>query len=106
MVYDKSVKVNGKQRSETSDGYIVPLNVWDGLLYMTIRPFTDHEEDILPHVVLTADADWDLSILDFEQESAEEWYNAMEDIPSWSLLSAVKSGGYPVFILFRPADLL
>jgi hypothetical protein len=32
--------------------------------------------------VLTADVDWDPSILDFEQESAEEWYNAMEDLPS------------------------
>src|SRR5207253_2574065 len=62
------VKVGGKQRIETPDGYIIPLNVRNGLLYMTIRPFTDYEWDILPHVVLTADVDWDPSILDFEQE--------------------------------------
>src|SRR5687768_3791039 len=49
---------------------------------MTIRPFTDHEWDNLPHVVLTADVDWDPSILDFEQESIEKWYNAMEDLPA------------------------
>ena len=31
-VHDKSVKVGGKQRFETLDGYIIPLNVCSGLL--------------------------------------------------------------------------
>ena len=39
------------------------------------------EWDNLPHVILTADIDWDPSILDFEQEDNEEWFNAMEDLP-------------------------
>ena len=49
---------------------------------MTIRPYTDAEWKRLPHIILTADTDWDPSILDFEQEDKEEWFNAMEDLPT------------------------
>ena len=35
-VHDKSKKMGGKQRIETLDGYIIPLNVRSGLPYMTI----------------------------------------------------------------------
>ena len=40
-VHDKSLKVGGKQRIETLDGYIIPLNICNGLPYMTMRPYTD-----------------------------------------------------------------
>ena len=40
-VHDKSKKVGGKQWIETLDGYIIPLNICQGLPYMTIRPYTD-----------------------------------------------------------------
>ena len=46
-----------------------------------MRPYSDQEWDSLPHVILTADTDWDPSILDSEQEDNEEWFNAMEDLP-------------------------
>ena len=81
-VHDKSIKVGGKQRIETLDGYIIPLNIRQGLPYMSIRPYTDAEWDNLPHVILTADIDWNPSILDHEQEDNEEWFNAMEDLPN------------------------
>ena len=82
VVHDKSIKVGGKQRIETLDGYIIPLNIRHGLPYMTIRPYTDTEWETLPHVIMTADTDWNPSILDCEQEDNEEWFNAMEDLPS------------------------
>src|SRR5687768_3611797 len=81
-VHDKSIKVGGKQRIETLAGYIIPLNIRQGLPFMTIRPYTDAEWEQLPHVILTADTDWDPSILDCEQEDNEEWFNAMEEIPT------------------------
>ncbi|HEY9709439.1 MAG TPA: hypothetical protein V6D48_14645, partial [Oculatellaceae cyanobacterium] len=89
LVDDKAIKVGGKQRIQTLDGYIIPLNMRQGLPYMTIRPYTDKEWETLPHVILTADVDWDPSILDCEQEDNEEWYNAMEDLP--------KLTPYPLF---------
>lgn len=81
-VHDKSIKVGRKQHIETLDGYIIPLNIRQGLPYMTIRPFTDAEWEQLPQVILTADIDWNPSILDCEQEDNEEWFNAMEDLPT------------------------
>ena len=81
-VHDKSIKVGGKQRIETLDGYIIPLNIRNGLPFMTIRPYTDMEWERLPQVILTADIDWDPSILDCEQEDNEDWFNAMENLPT------------------------
>ena len=63
-VYDKSKKVGGKQRIETQDGYVIPLNIRSGLLYMTMHPYTDREWHDLPHVFLTADLEWNPSVLD------------------------------------------
>ena len=83
-VHDKSVKVQGKQRIETLDGYIIPLNFRQGLPYATFRPYSDEEWETLPHVTLTADVDWDPTILDCETEDIKEWYNEMQDAPSQS----------------------
>lgn len=99
-VHDKSIKVGGKQHIETLDGYIIPLNVRQGLPYMTMRPYTNQEWDELPHVILTADTDWDPSILDCEQEENEEWFNAMEDLPKLTtdlLLTSLESIGTPMW---------
>ena len=82
IVHDKARKVGGQQHIQTLDGYIIPLNIRSGLPYMTMRPFTNKEWDELPHVILTADTDWDPSILDDEQEDNEEWFNALEELPS------------------------
>ena len=84
IVHDKSTKVGGLQRIETLDGYIIPLNVRVGLPYMTMRPYTDKEWGELPHVLLTADTEWDPSILDNELDENEEWYNALSDLPTLS----------------------
>ena len=80
-VHDKSTKVGGKQRIETLDGYIIPLNIRSGLPYMSIRPYTNKEWDILPHVILTADVDWDPTIIDCEIEDGEVWFDTMQDLP-------------------------
>ena len=80
-VHDKSTKVGGKQRIETLDGYIFPLNIRSGLPYMSIRPFTNKEWDDLPHVIMTEDVDWDPTIIDCEIEDGEEWFDTMQDLP-------------------------
>ena len=73
-VNDKSLKVSGGlQRIQTFDGYVTPMSVHAGLPYVTMRPFTDHEWDTLPHVLWTADEDWDPSVLDYDLEGQANW---------------------------------
>ena len=83
IVDDKSKRVGGNQRIITIDGYVIPLNIRSGLPYMTMRPYTDTEWQQLPHVILTADTNWDPSMLDDEQEDNDEWFNAQENIPTF-----------------------
>ena len=58
-VNDRSIKVGGHQRITTLEGYVIPLNVIQGLPRMTICPYTDKEWENLPHVILTSELDWD-----------------------------------------------
>jgi hypothetical protein len=80
-VDDKSIKVGGKQRIKTLDGYVIPLDVKSGLPYVKMRPYTDEEWDSLPHVILTGDGDWNPSVLDHSLTDDEHWYDAVSDFP-------------------------
>ena len=82
QVDEKSKKIpGGKQRLTTPDGYLLPLNLIQGLAYLKIRPPTDYELENLPHVILTSDQDWDPNIFDNNiNENSDDWYQ-IEDIP-------------------------
>ena len=61
-VNDKSLLVEGGlQRIKTPDGYLIPLSIKSGLARLSIRPYTDHEWESLPHVILTAGMGFDYS---------------------------------------------
>ena len=77
VVHYKMIKAGGKQRIETLDGYIIPLNIRSGCHYMTIYPYIDTEWDNMPHVILTADTDWDPAVIDHELGDRRDWFNAM-----------------------------
>ena len=65
-VNDKSVKLpdgTGKQRIITPEGYIIPLDIVDGLPYMKMTK-TTQEDRKLPHIILTSDMEWDPRCLD------------------------------------------
>ena len=83
-VDDKSRKVGRNQRITTIGGYVIPLNIRNGLPYMSMRPFTDDEWERLPKVILTADVDWDPKVLDDEMEDDDEWFNTMSHLPDLS----------------------
>ena len=72
QVCDKSVKVGGKQRIKTVDGYLIPLCIHNGLPHLSMRPPTDKEFNSLSHVVMTEDSDWDPSVLDFSFEENDQ----------------------------------
>ncbi len=65
-VDDKSSKVGDKQHIVTLDGYIISLNICNGLAYTDMSVPMNKEFSTLPHVVLTSNVNWDPSILDSE----------------------------------------
>ena len=74
---DRSMNVGGKQRVITKEGYVIPLQVRNGLPYIDMRPPTDEEMKTLPQILVTSDMPWDPKILDHEQD-----ISTMEDLPS------------------------
>ena len=70
---DKSSNnVGGKQHIVTLDGYIIPLNIKNGLAYVDLSKPIDQDYCSLPHVVSTLDSNWDPTILDSEHDSEVE----------------------------------
>jgi hypothetical protein len=63
-VDDRSMKVQGKQCIRTLEGYIIPLDIINGLPYLKMCPPTRQEIDDLPHVILTPATSWNPKILD------------------------------------------
>ena len=55
----------GKQRIITPDGYVIPLDIVDGLAYMPMTKPTEEQVDTLPHIILTGDLDWDPKCMDY-----------------------------------------
>jgi hypothetical protein len=51
-INDRSTNHGGNQCITTYEGYVIPLNCVQGLMYMDIRPFTDDEAKTLPRVPL------------------------------------------------------
>ena len=64
-VDDRSQHVGGTQSIQTSEGYVIPLYIEYGLVYMqSMRIPTDHDLQHYPHVLFTSPDIWDTSVLD------------------------------------------
>ena len=64
-VDDRSKVVGCAQRIETSDGYVIPLSIESGLVYM--QPISipiDNDLKQYPHVFFTSPDTWDASVFD------------------------------------------
>ena len=65
QVDDRSKLVGSAQSIETSEGYVIPLSIESGLVYMhSMRIPTDHDLQNYPHVFFTSPDIWDTSVLD------------------------------------------
>ena len=94
-VNDKSSKVpGGKQRILTPDGYLIPLDIDNGLPYLKMRPYTDVEWDELPHIILTSDTVWDPSIMDHRIDNIQEWANQQDEPPPLTMANFDEFGNY------------
>jgi hypothetical protein len=45
-----------------------------------LHPFSNEEWEILPHVIWTSNADWDLSVLDLVLDDDDHWFDAITDL--------------------------
>ena len=79
-VDDRSMKAGGTQCIRTLEGYVIPLDIINGLPYMKMVPNTDDEWDTLPHIILTSGDDWNTTVLDNTLTDREDWYNTVKDI--------------------------
>ena len=65
QVDDRSKLIGGSQRIKTSEGYVIPLSIQSGLVYMHfMRIPTYHDLPNYPHVFFTSPNIWDTSELD------------------------------------------
>ena len=80
VVDEKSKRAGGKQCITTLEGYVLPIDIVEGLSYICTRAYTDKEYEELPHVLLSSDSDWDPTVFDNKLSDKEEWFEAQPDI--------------------------
>ena len=80
IVDDRSMKCGGKQHIRTNDGYIIPLDIINGLPYMKMTPNTDQEYRDLPHVILTSGDEWNPTVIDNTITDTDDWYNTIKEL--------------------------
>ena len=78
-VNDRSMQVGGFQHISTADGYILPLDIVNSMVYLHMRPNTDDEWKDLPHVLLTHGNTWDPRVIDIVLSDKEDWVNTPHD---------------------------
>jgi hypothetical protein len=71
----------GRQRI-LMDDYQIPLDINNGLAYLRCRPPNTHELETLPHIIMTADVDWNPSIFDSDIDDVETFFDTNDDIIS------------------------
>jgi hypothetical protein len=79
-ICDHSLKVGGKQRIKTVGGYIIPLDIYQGLCYMKLHPYRDDEWDTLPHINMTSVTDWDPTCIDCTLTDNSEWMQVIQEV--------------------------
>ncbi len=105
-VNDKSLKVGGLKHITTLEGYVIPLNIVQGLPQMAICPFSDQEWEDLPHVILTSELDWDPGQLDVALEDDEQWFDAVSDLEADPFINLYDEfGNYCHCVVIQSMDL-
>ena len=78
LVDDKSIKAKGRQCITTSGGYVIPIDIINGLPYIKMEPNTSRELQELPKVFLTSADVWNPTVLDYTLSDKEDWYNIIK----------------------------
>jgi hypothetical protein len=74
VINNKPTRLGGK-KCILIDGYQIPLDINGGLPYLRYRkPTPDEVANNLPHLIMTADVDWDPCICDNNINDMEQFY--------------------------------
>ena len=68
------------QHIKTLDGYVIPLDIINGLPYLEMMAPSKHEIDELPHVILMPPDAWDPHVLDHTLTDKQDWYATLNDL--------------------------
>jgi len=79
IIHNRSLKVGGAQHIRTLDGYVLPLDIDNGLPYVSMVPNTQKEFDELPHVLFSSSAEWDPTVLDNKLSSQPNWFDIVKN---------------------------
>jgi hypothetical protein len=90
-VEDKSVRVNGTQCIQTTEGYAIPLVFDEGIARLPIRRFTMEEFSTLPHVIMTSTEVWDPTTLDYNPftDPDRDYRDPITITPDWPFEDAI-----------------
>ena len=78
-INDRSRLLPGGKQRIVMDGYQIPLDFTNGLPYLRCRKPNEAELSSLPHIIMTADTDWDPSIYDNVIDNLEEFHDTSMD---------------------------
>ena len=81
QVDDYSQMVGGNQYIQILNGYIIPLDIQDGLPYMPLCAPTDNELDTLPSIILTSNVNWDPHVVNNLKSNNPDWTSKIKDPP-------------------------
>jgi len=79
IVHNQSLKVGGAQHICTLDGYVLPIDIDNGLPYISMVPNTQKEFDELPHVLFSSSAEWDPTVLDNKLSAQPNWFDIVKN---------------------------
>jgi hypothetical protein len=78
-INDKSTCFPGGKQHIMLDGYQILLDINNGLPYLQCQKPTPAELATLPHIIMTADTDWDPHVWDNNIDDVEQFYDAVMD---------------------------
>ncbi len=85
-IFDRAPAITGiHPYIESTEGYRLPLESRDALLYLKLRPFTDDEWKSLPHVLASSPHPWDPSCLD--ARVPDDWFSQQPPTSPYQLAS-------------------
>ena len=73
MCYERSRRAGGRQCIITNDGFVIPIDIKQGLPYIQMSTHTKQEFKELPHVVFTAPTPWDPRDMDYSISNKPDW---------------------------------
>jgi hypothetical protein len=81
-INEKPRRIPGGKQRILMDDFQIPLDINSGLAYLRCCPPSTHELETLPHIIMTADVDWNPTIFDNDIDDVETFFDTKDDIIS------------------------